>query len=426
MNRERFIKPKYDKYIQLYSKKANAEDATQALVLTGVSIDNAGVNYPSGLTASITTAPSGGTNASVSLSVTNGKIGVSSFTAGSGYTTVPQITLSNVTTATSVKAIEILDRGLGYTSPPQIFIDYPPNLRRAVITATFNYVGETNNTELQTLNILDGGAGYDIAPTIIINSPNHEEDDVRANVTLIISGGSVTGFNIISRGSYSSIGTAYTTVSSPPLTNVATATCTIDAEGSINSVTITNEGAGYTSTPNVVLEQTIYTEPASLKAHRTIGYNGALSITSKYQPSQVFKYTWDLDSPITINENAILQIVERQFLNIPAGDANKLISIKIHDIGTQSIVNTKNTGLNTDFNGGILLDIGKPDRVLPNDIKLEINQQVINRITLSLNHDITNTSGFNYNTEFVIVLKVSEKEPSILEYGTLNNLNFLQ
>lgn len=426
MNRERFIKPKYDKYIQLYSKKANCEDATQTLVLTGISIDNAGQNYPNtGLTATISAPPSGGTTATATPTVSNGKITSIAFSAGSGYTSVPQITL-NVSPTTSVKAIEIVDRGLGYTSPPKIFIDYPPNLRKAVISATFNYNGETNEVILQTLTIIDGGAGYTTAPTITIDSPSPDSDDTRANVSLTILNGSVIGFNIISRGSYSYAGTAFTTVSNPPLTNVATATCTIDGEGSINSITITNEGSGYTSTPNIVLEQTSYTEQAELKAHRTVGFNGALSINSRYQPSQVFKYTWDLDTPITINENAILQIVERQFLNIHSGDANKLISIKIHDIGTQSIVNTRNTGINTDFNGGILLDIGKPDRVLPNDIKLEINQQVITRITLSLNHDITNTAGFNYNTEFVVVMKVSEKEPSLIEYGALNNINFLQ
>jgi hypothetical protein len=426
MNRERFIKPKYDKYIQLYSKKANCEDATQTLVLTGISIGNAGQNYPnSGLTASIT-APTTGVQATCTPTVSNGKItGAVLTNAGSGYTSVPQITL-NVSPTTSVKAIEIADRGLGYTSPPKIFIDYPPNLRRAVITATFNYVGETNETQLQELTIIDGGAGYTTAPTIIIDSPNYESDDVRANVSLTILNGSVVNSTILSRGSYSSIGTAFTNVSNPPLTSVATATCTIDGEGSINSITITNEGSGYTSTPNVVLEQTSYTEQAQLIAHRTVGFNGALSINSRYQPSQVFKYTWDLDTPISINENALLQIVERQFLNIPSGDANKLISIKIHDIGTQSIVNTRNTGINTDFNGGILLDIGKPDRVVPNDIKLEINQEVINRITLSINHDITSSAGFAYSNEFVIVMKVSEKEPSIIEYGALNNINFLQ
>ena len=424
MNRERFIKPKYDKYIQLYSKKANCEDATQSLILTGISIGNAGQNYPNtGLTASITDAPTGGTNATAQLTVSNGKItGAVLTNAGSGYTSVPQITL-NVSPTTSVKAIEIADKGRGYTAAPQIIIPYPPHIRRAVITASFNYIGETNDLQLQTLTIVDGGRGYETAPTIIIGSSN--SNDTKANVSLYISNGSVVSFTIISRGLYSS-DTPNTVVSYPPLTSVATATCTIDGEGSIKTITITNEGSGYTSTPNVEIEQSSFEEPAQLIAHRTVGFYGALSINSKYQPSQVFKYTWDLDTPISINENALLQIVERQFLNIPSGDANKLISIKIHDIGTQSIVNTRNTGINTDFNGGILLDIGKPDRVVPNDIKLEINQQVINRITLSINHDITSTAGFAYNNEFVIVMKVSEKEPSIIEYGALNNINFLQ
>jgi hypothetical protein len=425
MNCERFIKPKYDKYIQLYSKKANCEDATQSLVLTGISIGNAGQNYPNTcLTASIT-APTTGTQATCTPTVSNGKItGAVLTNAGSGYTSIPQITL-NVSPTTSVKAIEIADRGLGYTAPPKIFIDYPPNIRKAVILAKFSFVGEMGEMRLETLQIIDGGAGYTTPPTIIINTSNPVISDIRATATLTLTGGSVSGFTINTRGSYDSpANDANVIVSEHP--SVATATCTIDEEGSINSITITNEGSGYTSTPNVVLEQVSYTEQSQLVAHRTVGFNDALSINSRYQPSQVFKYTWDLDTPISINENALLSIVERQFLNIPAGDANKLISIKIHDIGTQSIVNTRNTGINTDFNGGILLDIGKPDRVLSNQIQLEINQQVINRITLSINHDITSSAGFAYSNEFVIVMKVSEKEPSIIEYGALNNINFLQ
>ncbi len=70
--------------------------------------------------------------------------------------------------------------------------------------------------------------------------------------------------------------------------------------------------------------------------------------------------------------------------------------------------------------------IGKEDRVLPNDIKVEIHQQTKVRFTLWLNYDITSIPGFNYQTEFVIFLKISEKGPSLIEYGKLNNLNFMQ
>ncbi len=31
-----------------------------------------------------------------------------------------------------------------------------------------------------------------------------------------------------------------------------------------------------------------------------------------------------------------------------------------------------------------------------------------------------------YKIEFLVILKVVEKEPSVIEYGTLNNINFLQ
>jgi methyl coenzyme M reductase alpha subunit len=103
-----------------------------------------------------------------------------------------------------------------------------------------------------------------------------------------------------------------------------------------------------------------------------------------------------------------------------------LIVIRLHDISTKSVVNTKNTSENADFNGGIVVDIGLLNRLLHNEIVLEVNPQTINRITLSINHDITGTAGIDSTIEFLVLLKVVEKEPSVIEYGTLNNINFLQ
>jgi metal-dependent hydrolase (beta-lactamase superfamily II) len=125
---------------------------------------------------------------------------------------------------------------------------------------------------------------------------------------------------------------------------------------------------------------------------------------------------------LELNENGLLQLVHREFFNVPQNDKGKLIVIRMHDISTKSIVNTKNTGINADFNSGIIIDIGKEDRLLPNEILLEINPQTIDRITLSLNHDISGFAGFHYQIEFLLILKVIEKEPSYLEYGTLNNI----
>ena len=61
MNRERFIKPKYDKYIQLYSKKAKVDEAVQTIsLLSTIDIENGGQQYPSNQTATIS-APTSGT-----------------------------------------------------------------------------------------------------------------------------------------------------------------------------------------------------------------------------------------------------------------------------------------------------------------------------------------------------------------------------
>jgi hypothetical protein len=45
---------------------------------------------------------------------------------------------------------------------------------------------------------------------------------------------------------------------------------------------------------------------------------------------------------------------------------------------------------------------------------LELNSQTINRIVLSLDYDITQRTGFIKDDEFVIILKIAEKEPSML------------
>jgi hypothetical protein len=134
---------------------------------------------------------------------------------------------------------------------------------------------------------------------------------------------------------------------------------------------------------------------------------------------RVYKYAWDLDEPIEIDENSILQVVNRQYtiqnrdMGEPDVITEKLIVVRIHEIGTKSVVNAKNLP-NDNFASGKIIDIGKPNRFLPNDIKLELNSQTINRIVLSLDYDITQRTGFIKDDEFVIILKIAEKEPSML------------
>lgn len=420
MNRERFVKPKIDKYIQLYSKKAKADESIQTIKLTGiVNIANGGQQYPSNQVATIS-APSTGTTPTIALTLSNGVItnAVLSNYANSVYNinNPPILTLTQTTT-TSVKSIEIVNSGSGYNQAPTLTFSYPSTARQAVITGTINTSGV-----LTSLTIVDGGLGYTTAPTIRIEGSPYDTDDVLANVTLIVTAGVITGYTIVSGGNYDAR-TANVLVGPPNTTDIATATCTINAEGEINSVTITRAGLNYLSPPNIQISGNGF---AILRASLIEGFGANILLDQDFVPTTIYKYTWDLENPIELNENGLLQVVHREFYNVPTNDKGKLIVMRLHEVSTKSVVNTKNTSENTDFNGGIVVDIGKEDRLLPNEIVLEINPQIINRVTLSLNHDISGTAGFHSQIEFLVLLKVVEKEPSVIEYGTLNNLNFLQ
>ena len=148
---------------------------------------------------------------------------------------------------------------------------------------------------------------------------------------------------------------------------------------------------------------------------------------------KVKKYVWELDTPVEVDENALLQVVDRAYTNVPIANTNDPIVIKMYDISTKSVVNTinnsgfiTNSPVNDSFYLGKIIDIGKPERNFSNDIKIEIQPQNIHTISLSLNHGISDSSGVNLDMEFVILMKITEKEPSIIEYGSLNNINVNQ
>ncbi len=77
-------------------------------------------------------------------------------------------------------------------------------------------------------------------------------------------------------------------------------TCTIDAEGRINSVTITNAGLNYTSPPTIQISGLGF---AILRASLIQGFGGNIVLDYDFVPTTIYKYTWDLESPIELNEN---------------------------------------------------------------------------------------------------------------------------
>jgi len=98
------------------------------------------------------------------------------------------------------------------------------------------------------------------------------------------------------------------------------------------------------------------------------------------------------------------------------------------DVSTQSIVNTENTSGTPQqiYNYGKIIDIGHIKRSIPNNIILEIQPQNMNRISLRVNKGITGDTPIDSAIQFFISLKITEKEPSYIEFGSLNNINIHQ
>ena len=205
----------------------------------------------------------------------------------------------------------------------------------------------------------------------------------------------------------------------------ATATCTI-ADGKINTITITNQGSGYTNPPAVTIQSVTggggggdpnSNPPTPI---RTAVFKTYLTLKKR----RVFE--WDLENAIEINENGVFQVADRVILNTNNTD---IFSMRLLDISTQSVVNTTDKSGNTNqpsFNQGKVIDIGYGVKTTPNDIKLEIQPQTINKIVISIDEGISGNKGINRDIEFYISLKIVEKEPSVIEYGALNNINTSQ
>ena len=204
------------------------------------------------------------------------------------------------------------------------------------------------------------------------------------------------------------------TLTSAPTGGIrATATCTIE-NGVPNTVTITNPGFGYTAPPVITISG-------------GGGGTGTLpTIVATINLDRKREFEWDLESPIELNENSLIQIVDRVYIN---ASSTTVYAIRILDIVSQSVVNT------TDGSGipgqirltrGKMLDIGIPNKPYITDVVLEIQPQSISKIVLLIDDGISKNIGIVGNIEFFISLKITEQEPKFLEYGSLNNININQ
>ena len=171
--------------LQLFSSgtQATATSTVATGYIRNITLLNDGSGYTRTPVVSISTAPSGGTNASA-VAITTTRNGVTSIqeilltNAGAGYTTPPTIIITEggsgsgaaatcgiVTDKKGVISFTITDGGVGYTTAPNVSIALPslsPNLpasAKAVVSAAGT---------ISAIRIVNAGEGFFSAPAVTI------------------------------------------------------------------------------------------------------------------------------------------------------------------------------------------------------------------------------------------------------------------
>lgn len=143
-----------------------------------------------------------------------------------------------------IDSITISDPGEGYWSVPSAIITDPDG-SGAILQV------ETINGAISAINIVDPGSGYTDPQVVIL--PNANAGYLKTKVgsfTAVLTGDAVTSITIGNGGK------GYLPGAKVHITGNATATATIDANGTITGFTITSGGSGYSSPPTVTVDKT--------------------------------------------------------------------------------------------------------------------------------------------------------------------------
>ena len=187
------------------------------------------------------------------------------------------------------------------------------------------------------------------------------------------------------------------------------ATCVVSG-GVITSVSITNGGSNYTSTPTIVISPTNGGTGANLTPTINVGTSAVLT------PSFVkcYKYTWNIPDVI-INDLAKISAI-----NIVSTNFN-----------TTTPYTFRLLGLQYDSRDSYFSDYGNPILSMAQNINvcsygslggssfcIILTPQTIRQIIISVDDDITTlNSGISQNINFVIALEIEEYDPSYTQIG---------
>ena len=134
-------------------------------------------------------------------------------------------------------------------------------------------------------------------------------------------------------------------------------------------------------------------------------------------------YTWNLNTAIEINENAYAKVVAYAFESYKI-EADGALPYMIRMIPTSNSIKHPRNANGAAVNEGALLEIAYDFRAASQAIELKLpSQQAINEITLEVVKTLSGNTAITTPPEFIIVLKINEREPRNLMFGALNNVN---
>jgi hypothetical protein len=154
---------------------------------------------------------------------------------------------TNLITVGCISTIGITNAGSGYTTVPTVTISAPNQTNGVQATAVAS-ISNASGTIISA-QVTNVGSSYTSLPTVTI-APPASQFGVQAQGTPTISGGTVVAISITNPGS------GYTSAPSITITGGGGSSATANAvlgSGLVSAITITNPGSGYTATPTVTI-----------------------------------------------------------------------------------------------------------------------------------------------------------------------------
>ena len=131
-------------------------------------------------------------------------------------------------------------------------------------------------------------------------------------------------------------------------------------------------------------------------------------------------YTWNFQTSIEINENAYLSVVERFYEKNKAHENNEMPYLIRLLPNSSSVVHPRNLN-GTAVLEGTIVDIGYDHEPASRQIEVKLpSQQSINQLTVQVTNSFYGNAAIA-TSEFIIIVKITEREPKYLTYGALNN-----